>query len=180
MMTTKRAFLGEVRLLGQAGAAPQEIGDAGFAQALSAPKAVVMFFSPNCPYSQHFLPIYQAVGPQTPGIFFATVNVDQGVQNAGKYQVRMLPTVVFLMAGKEVGRIDGVQDQGDFLTTMNQSFGGGGAAAAPSTTVNAQANTAGCPIVTTPPATASPWIWGLGAAGVTGALGAAAYFLFRK
>jgi thiol-disulfide isomerase/thioredoxin len=170
----RRLWLGQVPVAG----APQEIGDAGFSQALSAPKAVVMFFSPNCPYSRAFLPIYQAIAPQTPGVFFATVNVDQSVQNAGTYKVQMLPTVVFLASGKEVGRIDGVQEQGDFLATMGQSFSGAApAAAAPGTPPPV---TAGCPLVTVPPSGPSPVVWGLGAAGVTAALGTAAYFLFLR
>jgi len=187
-MRTNGAWLGAVRLLGQAGAAPVEIGDVNFSQALSAPKAAVMFYSPNCPYSRAFLPIFQALGPQTPGVFFATVNLDQSVQNAGKYNVHMLPTIVFLAAGKEVGRIDGAQEQSDFLQTMAQSFGGAAPAGAAPTAAPAPASggaaiqaasTAGCPVVTTS-SPLTPILWGVGAAAVTAGLGAGAYFLFLR
>ncbi len=178
-MRMNGAWLGTARILGQTGGAPQEVGDAGFGQVLSAPKAVALFYSPNCPYSRAFLPIYQALGPQTPGVFFALVNVDQSLQNAGKYQVHMLPTVVFFVNGKEAGRIDGVQSQSDFTATMAQSFGGGAPAApAPGSSIQT-ASTAGCPVVTTS-SPVTPILWGVGAAAVTAGLGAAAYFLFRK
>lgn len=172
-MIDRDVWLGQVPV---AGAGPQEIGDAGFSQALSAPKAVVMFFSPNCPYSRKFLPIYQAIAPQTPGVFFATVNIDQNVQNAGTYKVSMLPTVVFFVNGKEVNRIDGVQEQGDFLSEMSRAFYG---AAIPAAAGAPAPVTAGCPVVTAPSGGSSV-AWALGSAAATAALGAGAYFLFLK
>jgi thioredoxin-like negative regulator of GroEL len=159
------------------GAAVQELSDAAFGQVLSAPKAVVKFYSPNCPYSRKFAPIYDAVGPGYPDVLFAAVNVDQNIQNAGKYRFQMLPTVIFFANGQEVGRAEGIQDQGDFTSELSRAFSGTPAAAAPNVAPQ------GCPVAIAPPpasSTLSTVGYVLGGATVVGVLGTAAYFLLRK
>jgi len=104
--------------------ATKAIGDAGFSEVLAAPKAVVMFYSPNCQYSQHFLPIYRSLSTQSPDVPFYLVNVETDMQNGGTYNVHMLPTIVFFVAGKEAGRIDGAQEQSDFTQEMGRAFTG--------------------------------------------------------
>ena len=104
--------------------ATKAIGDSSFSQVLAAPKAVVMFYSPNCQYSQHFLPIYRTLSTQYTDTPFYLVNVLTDMQNGGTYNVHMLPTIVFFAGGKEVGRIDGAQEQGDFVTEMGRAFTG--------------------------------------------------------
>lgn len=109
------------RQLGQTPAAPT--GTEGkFAEVLAAPKAVVLFYSPSCPYSQKFMPIFESIAQQYPDVMFAALNVEQFRDNAVTYKVRMLPTAIYLVNGQEVNRIDGVGDQGDFVTEMNKAF----------------------------------------------------------
>lgn len=153
------------------------IGDAEFGQVLAAPKAVAMFYSPGCPYSQKFLPKYQALAAQYPDVRFASVNVDQSVQNAGKYNTRMLPTVVFFMNGQEVGRIDGVQEQSDFTVEMSRAFAG----QAPAPAAEAAAPARGGTLVesaTVPAPSPVPII--LGSVLGVGLLGAIGYMIFGK
>lgn len=158
-----------VRLAGSV----QEIPDAAFGQVLAAPKAVVKFYSPNCPYSRKFGPIYEAVGPGYPDVLFAAVNVDQNIQNAAQYRFSMLPTVIFFANGKEVARAEGIQDQGDFLSEMSRAFSGTPAQAP---TVQPQ----GCPmpVVAAPPS--NPLLTVGYVLGGVAAVGTLAYFLLKK
>lgn len=162
-----------------------ELTDAQWSQVTAAPKAVVKFYSPNCPYSRAFAPIYDALSLQYPDVLFAAINVDNSVQQAGTNKVQMLPTVVFFMSGVAKGRIDGVQDAGDFQQGMTTAFSGGAAApagtAAPAAT---PASAAAAPpragtLVDTAPTT-SPFLYVGGGAAAVAVLGTAAYFLFRK
>ena len=91
-------WLGRVPLVDRPslGAGAQDLSDAAFGQALSAPKAIVDFWSPGCPHCMQFKPIFEAVASQYPDILFAAVNVDNYQQNAAIYQISGLPTVVFL------------------------------------------------------------------------------------
>lgn len=114
------------RGLGQADAA-KVLTDKTIGEALSAPKAVLMLYSPNCPYSRAFMPIFQAqaaAAAASGGTLFATINVLENPESALKYNVSMLPTVVFLVNGQAVNRIDGVQEQGDFMGEMGRAFSG--------------------------------------------------------
>lgn len=151
-----------------ASAAAQVITDATFNQVMAAPKAAVMFFSPNCPYSQHFLPIFQSLVSQYPDTLFATVNVLENMQNAGKYGVQMLPTIVFFISGNEVGRIDGAQEQADFVSEMGRAFTGAPA----STTSSPRAGT----LIDTEAKPVMPYV--VGGAAAAGLLGSIAYFIF--
>lgn len=165
------------RRLGQAAGGAKGISDAEFGQVLAAPKAVAMFYSPNCPYSQKFLPKYQALAAQYPDVLFVQVNVDQSVQNAGKYNTRMLPTVVFFVNGQEVGRIDGVQEQSDFVVEMSRAFAG----QAPAPKAEAAAPPRGGTLVesaTIPTPSAVPIV--LGSVAALGILGAIGYMIFGK
>lgn len=157
-----------------AASAVKPLTDAQFSQALLAPKAVVMFYSPNCPYSRKFLPIYEALAPQYPDVLFASVNVLEQVQNAGKYGVSMLPTVVFLVSGTEVNKIPGVQDQSDFLSEMNRAFSGQAPAAA------ASAPPRSGTLVETPAPKAPTWAYVAGGAAAIAVLGIASYVAFGK
>lgn len=175
MMIQRAIWLGQAA--GQ-GIGVKAMGDQEMAQAVAAaPKAVVVFYSPGCPYSQKFLPIYEALAPQYPDAQFISVNVDQHVQQAGLNKVQMLPTVVFFVNGKAVGRIDGVQDQSDFLAEMGKAFSGTQAAAA---TAAATPSPRSGTLVTIEPTKSMvvPYVVG-GAVGV-GLLAAGAYLLFGK
>lgn len=160
-----------------------ELTDAQWSQVTAAPKAVVKFYSPNCPYSRAFAPIYEGLASQFPDVLFAAINVDQSVQQAGTNKVSMLPTVVFFMNGTAKGRIDGVQDAGDFQQGMNAAFGGGAAVPAGTAAPAAAAPAVGTPragtLVDTAP-TPSPLLYLGGGALAVAILGTGAYFLFRK
>lgn len=165
--------------LGQAaGAKVVELTDAQWSQVTAAPKAVVKFYSPNCPYSRAFAPIYEGLAAQFPDVLFAAINVDNSVQQAGANKVNMLPTVVFFVNGAAKGRIDGVQDASDFQQGMTAAFSGA-AAPAPATTSAAAAAAPRAGTLVDPASTVSPLVYVGGGAAAVALLGTAAYFLFR-
>lgn len=122
-------WLGRVPLVDRPsmGAGAQDLSDAAFSQALSAPKAIVDFWSPGCPHCVAFKPIFEAVAGQYPDILFAAVNTDDYQQNAGAYQISGLPTVIFFVNGKEVDRmVGGAGSAGEFQAEIGKAFSGGG------------------------------------------------------
>ena len=168
--------------LGQAAAAPStkvaELTDAQWSQVTAAPKAVVKFYSPNCPYSRAFAPIYEGLAAQYPDVLFAAINVDQSVQQAGVNKIQMLPTVIFFVNGVAKGRIDGVQEASDFQQGMATAFSASTPAGAPAPAAAPAVGTprAGTLVETAP---TSPLAYVAGGAAAVAALGTAAYFLFR-
>lgn len=171
------------RILGQAAqptSAVKHLSDAEFSQVLAAPKAVAMFYSPNCPYSRKFMPIYETVAAQMPDVLFAAIDVDQNTQNAAKYAGTqfMLPTVVFFQNGQPVGKVSGVQEQGDFLAEMNKAFGGGTQAAPPAAPQSRQGTEAVKVEQAAAAAPASVGTYVVGGIAGLGLLGALGYLIF--
>lgn len=165
-------WLGQVPLVDRPslGAAAKEISDADFSQALSAPKAIVDFWSPGCPHCVAFKPIFEAVAAQYPDILFAAVNVDNHQQNAGIYQISGLPTVVFLQNGKEVDRmVGGAGSAGEFQAEIGKAFSGGGSSPQGLTP-------AGVPASAPSSSTLSTIV---GATALVGILGAVSYFGYQ-
>jgi thioredoxin-like negative regulator of GroEL len=128
-MITARPFLGQVRLAGSVpakklGAGATPLTDSGFSQVLSAPMAIVDFWSPECPYCVEFKPIFESVAAGTPSVLMATVNTDENTEKAGEYKVQALPTVIFFKNGKEVHRMEGGSDEAGFKAAIAQAFSG--------------------------------------------------------
>lgn len=165
-------WLGQVPLVDRPslGAGAKEIGDADFGQALSAPKAIVDFWSPGCPHCIAFKPIFEAVAAQYPDILFAAVNTDNYQQNAAIYQISGLPTVVFLQNGKEVDRmVGGAGSAQEFQAEIAKAFSGGGSSPQGLTP-------AGIAVPASSPTTLSTIV---GATALVGVLGAVSYFGYQ-
>jgi thioredoxin 1 len=56
-------------------------------------------------------PIFSSVAKSTQGVAFETVNVDRQAALAERYNVELLPTVVAVKDGKEVGRFTGFRNE---------------------------------------------------------------------
>src|SRR5262245_32093448 len=81
-----RPFLGSVTSL----------TDATFSQARSAPRAVIDFWSPTCPYCVAYKPDFEAVAARAPSdVLMATVNVNEAPQAAGSFGLTGIPLTVF-------------------------------------------------------------------------------------
>jgi thiol-disulfide isomerase/thioredoxin len=153
------------------GAGAQDLSDAAFSQVLSAPKAIVDFWSPGCPHCMQFKPIFEAVASQYPDILFAAVNVDNYQQNAAIYQISGLPTVVFYQNGKEVDRmVGGAGSAAEFQAEIAKAFSGGGSSPQGLT-----------PAGVSIPASSAPSTLStvVGATALVGVLGAVSYFGYQ-
>lgn len=159
----RRPFLGDA----------QTLTDATFSQALQAPKAIVDFWSPDCPYCVDFKPIFEAMAASPPaGVKMFTAKVDEAGQTLAGFNPKYLPTVIFFQNGREVHRAEGGMSASDFAAEVSQAFGGAAPAsgkAAPSPAGQTKVTT-GPTTVTTVSGGTSPWwaVGGLAAAGLMG------------
>ncbi len=134
-MTARGPWLGQVRFaLGASkrlGAA-SSVTDDTFDQVLSAPMAVVDFWSPSCPYCVEYKPIYEEVaGEQSAKILMVTANVEEANKKAGSFNIGSIPATIFLVNGKEVHRVEGNLSKQDLLGEMSKAFGSGSVIGAP-------------------------------------------------
>lgn len=97
--------------------------------AMSAPKAILDLWSPNCPACIKFKPVFEDVASQS-DIPMYTVNLEDAKSVASAFKVEGIPTVIYLQNGKEIHRTEGAMPKEDFLAEIAQAYGGAPAAAA--------------------------------------------------
>jgi len=68
-------------------------------------KEILYFSAPWCGPCKNFKPIMERVGQTIPVAF---VNVDESPQIAAKYNIRNVPTLIFLKDGQEADKSIGV------------------------------------------------------------------------
>jgi len=133
-----KAFLGEVPLARPSRRVPFLSGRArlGAAQAvtdtsaaMSAPRAILDLWSPNCPACVKFKPVFEDVASQS-DIPMYTVNLEDAKGVASAFKVEGIPTVIYLQNGKEIHRTEGAMPKEDFLAEIAQAYGGGAPTAA--------------------------------------------------
>lgn len=163
-----RAVLSGSKLGADAG--PVILTDATFSQALSAPQAVVDFWSPTCPNCMRYKPIFEDVASQVGGnILMVSAQVEDAPKSAGKYAINAIPATIFLVNGKEVNRIEGDMSKQDLLDEIAKAFGGG----APQQTNQAMPSRLPSPMVTAPSVpipTSSLIVGGISLAAIAGAV----------
>lgn len=70
--------------------------------------AVVMFYSPTCPFCKQIEPFFRQFAGEYEGrLFFARLNVTDNVWTAERYAVRQTPSFLFFCGGKAVQQIVG-------------------------------------------------------------------------
>lgn len=120
-----RKWLGEVPVFGLGQAGPVILNDSNFSQVLSAPKAVVDFWSPTCPYCMTYKPVFEEVAASSPGVLMATANTNETPISAGQYGISSIPATIFFTNGKEVGRVEGSMSKQDLQAEMARVFAAG-------------------------------------------------------
>jgi thioredoxin 1 len=101
----KRLFLTLLPALALAALAPSLI------QAETGSLKIIKFEADWCGACKQMKPIFSSVAKSTQGVAFETVNVDRQADLADRYKVELLPTVVAVKDGKEVGRFTGFRNE---------------------------------------------------------------------
>lgn len=111
------------------GAGPISVGDGTTDEALSAPYAVLDFWSPTCPPCLEFKPIFEEVASDASvSAVLAEVNADLSPDTVAKFGVTALPTTIFFANGQEVGRVEGKMSKEDLLSNLKSLFAQSGSA----------------------------------------------------
>jgi len=178
------AFLGEVPLVrpsvkrvpylsGRArlGAA-QAITDPSVA--MSAPRAILDLWSPNCPACLKFKPVFEEVASQS-DIPMYTINLEDAKSVASQFKVEGIPTVIYLQNGKEIHRTEGAMPKEDFLAEISQTFAGGSPSA-----VQASAPQFTSPNYTSAPSAPSGILPAFGLVAGAAAVGLLGWLIFRQ
>ena len=82
---------------------------------------VVDFWADWCGPCRSFAPIFEASASQRPTVTHLKVNVDESPNLSGKYEIRSIPTTMFLKDGVVVGRIAGALSASRLADLINQT-----------------------------------------------------------
>lgn len=101
----KRFFLTLLPALALAAITPSLV------QAETGSLKIIKFEADWCGACKQMKPIFSSVAKSSQGVAFETVNVDRQAALAERYGVKLLPTVVAVKNGKEVGRFTGFRNE---------------------------------------------------------------------
>ena len=80
-------------------------------------KEILYFSAPWCQPCRNFKPIMENVSNSIPVRF---INVDENPQLATQYNIRSIPTLIFLKDGQEVNKKPGVLSESQVKELWNQ------------------------------------------------------------
>jgi thioredoxin 1 len=72
---------------------------------------IIQFEADWCGACKQMKPTFSSVAKNTPGVTFETANVDRQAALAARYGIELLPTIVAVKDGKEVGRFTGFRNE---------------------------------------------------------------------
>jgi thioredoxin 1 len=86
---------------------------------------VIDFYADWCPHCQTLSPVLEDLAREykTKGAQIVKVDADTSPDNAEKYQVEALPTLVFIKNGEEVERLTGGRDRATLAQLIDQHLG---------------------------------------------------------
>lgn len=105
------------------GPAPIHVSDADFAQVvLGADRlAIVDLWADWCGPCHMLAPTIERLAAEYDGrVLVAKLDVDENPATSGRYDVRGIPTVLFIRDGKEIDRMVGVQSYVSFANRINR------------------------------------------------------------
>lgn len=135
MRNDGRGFLGQVTLVqprhnrrfslaGSSLGAVRALTDDTFSQILSAPRAVIDFWSPACHYCMDYKPVFEELSDKLgSSVVMAAVDVADAPEAVKKYNIQGLPATIFLANGKEVNRAEGSMEEEDLRAEITKAFG---------------------------------------------------------
>jgi thioredoxin 1 len=65
-------------------------------------------------------PMFEGIKQKFQSVNFEDIDVDQQFEEASKYTIRSVPTVIFIKDGKEVERFVGLQSEMRYVNALNE------------------------------------------------------------
>ncbi len=97
------------------GATVLEVSDQSFdKEVLQSDKPVVVdFWASWCGPCRMLSPVVEEVAKETPTVKFCKLNVDDNPNQAGRFQIMSIPTLIFFRQGKAVDKVVGLISKGE-------------------------------------------------------------------
>ena len=86
-------------------------------------KELILFTTPTCHACPQMKSIYNELKQEVTGVRFndpINAHTDEGVIFARKHRVMSVPTLIYLVDGMQVGRLNGLQNKEDVLEMMGR------------------------------------------------------------
>jgi len=75
-----------------------------------------------CGPCRALLPVFESIKKKFGSVKFEDIDVDENYQQAEKYFIRSVPTVVIVKDGVEVDRFTGLQSEISYVNAINESL----------------------------------------------------------
>lgn len=93
-----------------------------FKQMVQQGKVVLDFYADWCSPCRMMEPVLEKMKNEFNEVNFFKVNVDSNQQAASTYEIRSIPTIVFLKDGQEADRVVGLVAEDDFKKKIKEAF----------------------------------------------------------
>jgi len=81
---------------------------------------LIDFWSPQCGPCKKLLPIIDEIKEENPDVVVIKINVLENMDEAIKYSVRSLPTLIFLKDGEVSDKMIGLQSKEDIVRALKK------------------------------------------------------------
>ena len=83
---------------------------------------VKKFYGSWCGPCRVLTPIINEIKEQFPNVKFHDIDIDDEFEEATKYEIRSVPTVIIIKDGVEVKRINGLSSKSNYMGILNEQL----------------------------------------------------------
>lgn len=73
--------------------------------------AVLKFYSTTCPPCKKLSPITKQIAKENPEVSFIGIDIKESIETTKDYEVKSVPTLIFIKDGEEVNRLIGLKSK---------------------------------------------------------------------